>query len=155
MNMNAKKTLLTAGLSVFATLASAQSYSIDWHTIDGGSGTSTGGAFSVSGTIGQPDASAMSGGNYSLAGGFWSAISTAPSIPTLIQVWVVGHEVHLRFAGIPGRTYEIERALFVTGPWRPDDQAYAVVTMPIDGVVEFVDTSGLTFTQSFYRTRLR
>ena len=34
----------------------AQSYSIDWFTIDGGGGTSTGGVYSVSGTIGQPDA---------------------------------------------------------------------------------------------------
>ena len=29
----------------------AQSYSIDWFTIDGGGGTSTGGVYSVSGTI--------------------------------------------------------------------------------------------------------
>jgi hypothetical protein len=52
----------------------AQSYSIDWHTIDGGGGTSTGGVYSVSGTIGQPDAGTMSGGSYSLAGGFWGII---------------------------------------------------------------------------------
>src|SRR5207237_460684 len=42
---------------------------------DGGGGTSTGGGYSLSGTIGQPDASSftspMSGGNYSLVGGFW------------------------------------------------------------------------------------
>ena len=36
--------------------ASAQPYTIDWWTIDGGGGTSTGGVYSVSGTIGQPDA---------------------------------------------------------------------------------------------------
>ena len=54
----------------------AQSYSIDWSKISGGGGTSTGGTYQVSGTIGQPDAGAnMSGGNYSLTGGFWSLIS--------------------------------------------------------------------------------
>jgi hypothetical protein len=53
----------------------AQSYSIDWSTIDGGGGTSTGGVYSVSGTIGQPDASPMSGGNFTLQGGFWGIIS--------------------------------------------------------------------------------
>ena len=53
----------------------AQSYSIDWFTIDGGGGTSTGGVYSVTGTIGQPDAGAMSGGNFSLTGGFWSLLS--------------------------------------------------------------------------------
>ncbi len=54
--------------------ARAQNYSIDWHTIDGGGGTSTGGLYSISGTIGQPDAGTMSGGNFSLAGGFWGII---------------------------------------------------------------------------------
>ncbi len=62
-----------------------QSYSVDWHTIDGGGGTSAGGVYSVSGTIGQPDAeAAMTGGQYSLTGGFWSlyAVQTqgAPSL---------------------------------------------------------------------------
>ena len=58
----------------------AQSYSIDWYTIDGGGGTSTGGVYSVSGTIGQPDAGVMSGGNYSLVGGFWSIVSAIQTV---------------------------------------------------------------------------
>jgi hypothetical protein len=50
-----------------------QTYSIDWFTIDGGGGASTGGVYSVSGTIGQHDAGGpMTGGNYSVIGGFWS-----------------------------------------------------------------------------------
>ena len=63
----------------------AQSYSIDWFTIDGGGGTSTGGVYSVSGTIGQPDAGGpMTGGNFSLTGGFWAlyAVQT-PGAPVL------------------------------------------------------------------------
>ena len=46
-------------LTFFAITISvrAQSYSIDWYKISGGGGTSTGGVYSVSGTIGQPDAS--------------------------------------------------------------------------------------------------
>jgi hypothetical protein len=51
-------------------------YTIDWFKISGGGGTSTNGNYSVSGTIGQPDAgAAMSGGQYSLTGGFWSLIA--------------------------------------------------------------------------------
>src|SRR5258708_36650920 len=61
-----------AVLLLLPTTGLAQSYSIDWFTIDGGGGTSTGGVYSVSGTIGQPDAGQMSGGNFTLAGGFWS-----------------------------------------------------------------------------------
>jgi len=48
-------------------------YAVDWHTIDGGGGTSTGGVYSVSGTIGQPAAGgAMTNGQYSVTGGFWA-----------------------------------------------------------------------------------
>ena len=46
-------------------------YQIDWYTIDGGGGTSTGGPYTLTGTIGQADAGWSSGGNYELLGGFW------------------------------------------------------------------------------------
>ncbi len=69
-----------------ASLAHAQSYSVDWYKIAGGGGTSTGATYSVTGTIGQHDASsAMSSGNYSVTGGFWSLINVVqtPGAPTL------------------------------------------------------------------------
>src|SRR5262245_59554473 len=65
--------------------ARAQNYAIDWYKVAGGGGTSTGGLFAVNGTLGQHDAGpAMSGGNYSLAGGFWVlyAVQT-PGAPLL------------------------------------------------------------------------
>ena len=74
--------------SAFCFRASAQTNSVDWYKIDGG-GTSTGGTYQVSGTIGQADASgAMSGGNYSVTGGFWSLISVVqtPGVPNLLIV---------------------------------------------------------------------
>src|SRR5512144_2054794 len=75
-----KTTLALFGaVCVLASSALAQPYSIDWFTIDGGGGTSTGGVYLVSGTIGQPDAGGpMTGGNYSLTGGFWT-------LPTAVQ----------------------------------------------------------------------
>lgn len=83
-------------LAIFAALfcfglvaASAQNYAIDWHTIDGGGGTSTGGVYSVSGTIGQPDAGpTMTNGQYSVTGGFWAlpAAVQTPGAPTLTIV---------------------------------------------------------------------
>ena len=75
---------ILVGLGLFACVLSppvllAQPYSLDWFTIDGGGGTSTGGVYLVSGTIGQPDAGGpMTGGNYSLTGGFWA-------LPTAVQ----------------------------------------------------------------------
>jgi hypothetical protein len=75
-----KKHLLFLGLLLPLT-SLAQTYSIDWYKIAGGGGTSSGGSYSVSGTIGQPDAStAMSGGSYSLTGGFWSLIAVVQTI---------------------------------------------------------------------------
>ena len=84
--MKKQFTLITLLVALITTAAQAQSYSIDWSTIDGGGGTSTGGTYSVSGTIGQPDASgAMSGGNYSVTGGFWALVQVVqtPGAPTL------------------------------------------------------------------------
>jgi hypothetical protein len=85
MKANLIKFLLPVALLFVAHVARAQSYSIDWFTVDGGGGTSTGGVYSVSGTIGQPDAGKMSGGNYTLDGGFWGVIAAVqtPGAPTL------------------------------------------------------------------------
>src|SRR5438477_7303763 len=67
--------LVFFGLCLCGAAVQAQSFSIDWFTIDGGAGTSTGGVFSVSGTIGQADAGHLSGGNFTLDGGFWGIIA--------------------------------------------------------------------------------
>jgi hypothetical protein len=66
-------------------LSRAQSYSVDWFTIDAGGGTSTGSVYSVTGTIGQPDAGAMTGGGYTLQGGFWGILAAVqtPGAPRL------------------------------------------------------------------------
>ena len=68
-----------------ATCAHALNYSIGWYKVSSGGGTSTGGTFSLSGTIGQADAgTAMTGGAFSLTGGFWSIYAVqAPGAPLL------------------------------------------------------------------------
>lgn len=71
---------------VIVLLVHAQQYSIDWYKVAGGGGTSTGGVYSVSGTIGQHDAGGpLTGGSYSLSGGFWTLISVVqtPGLPDL------------------------------------------------------------------------
>jgi len=59
--------------------ACAQLYSIEWSTTDGGGGTSTGGVYTVSGTVGQPDAGRMSGGSFTLDGGLWGIVAAVPT----------------------------------------------------------------------------
>ncbi len=70
---------------VLAVSSHAQPFSIDWHTIGGGGGTSIGGAFSLSGSIGRPEAEAvMTGGNLSLIGGFWGVDAAGQTPDTTV-----------------------------------------------------------------------
>jgi hypothetical protein len=103
------RTLLTAFiLALLTNILCAQSYSIDWYKVAGGGGTSGGGVYSVSGTIGQPDAStAMSGSGYSLTGGFWSLISVVQT------------------AGLPSLTIQYVRPSTVLVSW-PDTGSYTL-----------------------------
>ncbi len=56
----------------FCYAQSGGDYALIWSTIDGGGGTSAGGSYTLTGTIGQPDAGAMSGHTFELLGGFWT-----------------------------------------------------------------------------------
>ena len=84
--MNRKLVIgMALSLAMMATGAQAQTYTVDWFALAGGGGTSTGGVYTVSGTIGQPDAGHLSGGSYTLDGGFWGIIGAVqmPGAPSL------------------------------------------------------------------------
>jgi hypothetical protein len=77
--------MLALLLWALAPALHAQTYSINWHKVAGGGGTSagtiSGTVYSLSGTIGQHDASgALTGGNYSLTGGYWSLLSVIQTV---------------------------------------------------------------------------
>ena len=59
-------------LAARPAMAAMQGMEINWFTADGGGGLSSGGGYSLQGSIGHPDAGKMAGGGYTLAGGFWS-----------------------------------------------------------------------------------
>ncbi len=73
--------LLTFALT---SVALADDFEIDWHTIDGGGGYSAGGDFDLEGTIGQhdagPSAGPMTGGDFALTGGFWPVANVCPCL---------------------------------------------------------------------------
>ncbi|GIV08242.1 MAG: hypothetical protein KatS3mg019_0333 [Fimbriimonadales bacterium] len=80
-----RTTLMSMTIAALVGIAAAQSgggYDLSWWTIDGGGITfATGGSFDLGGTIGQPDATslnALTGGAFTLTGGFWfvSCIAT-------------------------------------------------------------------------------
>lgn len=73
---------ISLGIAFLACMAAsavfADGFDLSWHTIDGGGGTSSGGVFELSGTAGQPDAGVLTGGEFTLTGGFWPGASTSP-----------------------------------------------------------------------------
>lgn len=80
----AAKALVTALLLAipcslsFAQPSSGGVFTITKHTIDNGGGRSQGVQFTLTGTIGQPEANEQpaTGGQFSLRGGFWSVDQT-------------------------------------------------------------------------------
>jgi len=66
--------LVTIALLLIVSTALARSgYDLSWWTVDGGGGTASGGSYTLVGTIGQPDAGILTGGDYTLGGGFWGS----------------------------------------------------------------------------------
>lgn len=78
------------GLMVLAQEADPTSpevtYSLDWRTVDGGGGGSTGGIFMLSGTAGQPDAGSLTGGVYTLIGGFWGGVEPSDALHSKVYL---------------------------------------------------------------------
>ena len=88
--------LLTAAVAgvlagVIPRPATAQAYTIGWSTLHAGGGPPTrltGGTLSLGGTLGQPAAGPLTGGSFTLLGGFWGVpigrlldAETQPEVP--------------------------------------------------------------------------
>jgi hypothetical protein len=107
----------------FAWLAStsmvqAQPYSVTWYKVSGGGGTSSNSQYAISGTIGQHDAGGpMTGGSYSVTGGFWAlyAVQT-PGAPFLTITYVGGQAVVSWDSSVTGWTLQTNSNIS-TGTW--------------------------------------
>jgi len=65
------------GLTASSHAQTGAGYDLSWWTIDSGGGQNvSGGTYSLSATIGQPDASAGGGSGYTLSGGFWGRVGS-------------------------------------------------------------------------------
>ena len=147
--------LLAAAILLFLPVRSqAQSgggYNLHWATIDGGGLTwSTGGAFKLGGTIGQPDAGSQhTGADYALQGGFLHEACSPVVVPATITC--NGDHVELSWtANAANKSYAIYRS---TSPYQPPDapNPHAVVTTTSwsDGA----NTCGDTATNYYYVVR--
>jgi hypothetical protein len=122
-----KKLFLLFALLI-PSLSFAQSYSIDWYKVSGGGGTSTGGTYQVSGTIGQHDAGGpMTGGGYSLTGGFWSLISVLQTagLPNL-TITYSGNSVIVSWPDTGSYTLQQNSNLAATASWTTN--SYTITT---------------------------
>jgi hypothetical protein len=89
VNLNLLVALAALSLGVTPIIANyeggiaATTYDLSWNTVDGGGGAAVGGTFALTGTASQPDASVvpLTGGTYSLSGGFWPGAGSV-SVPT-------------------------------------------------------------------------
>lgn len=130
------------------TAARAQSYDISWYKVSGGGGTSAGGAYSVTGTIGQADAGTLSGGSYTLTGGFWGIIATVqvPGSPPLTIVGVTTNQVMLAWpASYAGFRIQQDSSVGNTNWLNLNTNSYSItvtngsnrVTLPVSGGNQF------------------
>jgi len=76
--------ILWGSFALLASLNAWSQYALSDYTLDSGGGTCARDQYVLSGTIGQPDASEpMTGGSYSVMGGFWADAIVAIPRPLL------------------------------------------------------------------------
>lgn len=83
--------LLALLLATTLAAAAGPQPDLDRWTVDGGGGTSRGGTYVLSGTIGQAEAGAqLRGAPYTLSGGFWGGVPQRDHIvylPLVLRVY--------------------------------------------------------------------
>jgi len=120
MKTLSKNDLWAAGVLLLLLLVQqvwAQSgggYNPGWSSIDAGAGISSGGEFTLRGTVGQPDTDRLTGGSYTLAGGFWGqpvpigAVISPPDAPPPRNYYII-RQVTLTWTPVSSATaYQVQ-----------------------------------------------
>jgi hypothetical protein len=139
--------ILTVIIGSVALPAGAQ-LTLDWFQISAGAATSTGGVYTVTGTVGQSDAGTMTGGQFGLVGGFWAIIAVpTPGAPTLAITRTSTNTVVV-FWPSPSAGFELEQnSDLVTTDWA------AVPQTPTDDGTTKCVTVGPPQRSLFFRLR--
>ena len=113
MNTRILKQIIPVVILFAISSACAQSsggYDLSWNTIDGGGGTSSGDDYVLKGTIGQPDAGAMTGSGFALHGGVWPGgpmcIVDLEDLMNFVTDWLNPGDVDANLDGLNGVTLE-------------------------------------------------
>ena len=135
--------------SVWIVMATGQGYGVDWFKIGGGGGTSSQGGFSVSGTIGQPEAGArMTGGGFTVTGGFWSVVSVVqtPGAP-LLSISRTDPNTMTVYWPSSAAGFQIQQTIDLTG----GNWSTAVEDVNDNGTNKFIVVSPTVAGKRFYR----
>ena len=138
--------LLTLASIAGDTTSVAQSddaYNLSWKTTDGGGGgPSSGGSFTLNGTIGQPDASApMSGGVFTISGGFWPGVTDIR--PALSIRHGTGNTVILSWPN-PSTGYVLQQTTQLASPPGAIVWTDVALVPAVDGLEQSVSTPAST-----------
>jgi hypothetical protein len=146
--------LTLAALLSLVSVAYAQSgggYDLSWSTVDGGGHSwSTGGNYSLGGTIGQYDADGKhTGGNYALQGGFWHPVCRPMTVDVIISC--DGSRVQLDWISNPANSaYTIHRA---TSPYQPPVSSNPLNTVLAPPWNDAINTCGNPANNNYYVVR--
>ena len=140
-----------AGLLMFPALLQAQTQTlgIDWFKVSGGGGTSSNGQYSVSGTLGQHDAgSSMTGGTFSLTGGFWALFAVQSTNGPLLTISLASNNTVRVSWPLPSAGFVLEQ----NGDLGSANWSAPIEQVGDDGTNKFITVSPPTGTR-FYRLR--
>jgi hypothetical protein len=95
LNRRIVASLINSLLAAFCTSAAHAQYALDWFTLDGGGGTSAGGTYALSGTLGQPEAGpGLIGGSFAVQGCFWpGVVRVSPEVPPILYIQLSGEGI--------------------------------------------------------------
>ena len=125
--------VLMALLCIAAAPVHAQSFSIDWFTIDGGGGTSTGGVYSVT-------------------GGFWPGVNLrqTPGAPLLAAELLPGGNVRI-FWPLPATGFVLDQTAALAAP--PAAISWSQVAFPYQTNATHISLTVPAAGNKFYRLR--
>jgi hypothetical protein len=106
----------------------AQQFALESFTVDSGGGTSSGGGFTLIGTIGQADAAQpIAGGAFVFTGGFWGVVVAVPTLgaPELAITRNQNGSVTVSWAS-PSEAFALQRCdQLADGGWPPAPEPVA------------------------------
>jgi hypothetical protein len=115
--MRAQRAALCASALLIPLLLVAQEFEMDWYAVTAGGGEASGGDFTLSATVGQPEAGDMAGGDFALTSGFWSIVPATEPPPALsLNVRLDAGHLIISWPETGGAGFLLEQASALAAP---------------------------------------